>query len=374
MEELEMVPHARLCREVIGHEAASRLFLDAFNADKLHHAWMITGPRGIGKASLAYHMARFLLHHAPTEEAGGGLFGDTLEKTALTTLATDPESRTNQLINAGSHPDLLSIERGLDEKTGKRRKEIVIDEVRRLQGFFNTTSSDGGWRIAIIDSADEMNRNAANALLKVLEEPPRHALLFILAHAPGRLLPTIRSRCRQMRLKPLTDQAVAEILRRENPELPEEELAGYAVLSEGSPGYALNLVHQKGLELYSQILSLLSTLPEVNVPALHVLAGELAGRNNQDRFRLFGELLLRFMNRMTRHAALSAQEQVSSVHPVMTGELELMASLGQRIPLDQWGELWEKVSQLITRTDAVNLDRKLVVINIFSMISQTVKG
>ncbi|WP_417318214.1 DNA polymerase III subunit delta' [Emcibacter sp.] len=368
--DIEDVPPSRQCRKVVGHSHAQDLFLDAFTAGKLHHAWLITGPRGVGKASLAYTMARFLLHNPPVSNEGPGLFGDVLEPVCPESLETDPESPVNHRITAGSHPDLISIERSVDDKTGKKRNEILVNDVRRLQGFYNTTSGEGGWRVAIVDSADELNRNAANALLKILEEPPSNSILFVLAHAPGRLLPTIRSRCRQLRLMPLEFNEVSQVVGRQYPSLPAGEVQGCALLSEGSPGYAITLAEQKGLELYGQILSLMSLLPAMNIPALHALADDLAGAKNKDRFGLFTDLLTRFFNRLVRVNAGEGHE----IAEILDGELELMKSLGQRLPLDQWVELWEKGSHILARTDAVNLDRKQVVLNIFAMISQSLRA
>ncbi|WP_321391204.1 DNA polymerase III subunit delta' [Emcibacter sp.] len=368
--DIEDVPPSRQCKKVIGHRQAQDLFLEAFTAEKLHHAWLITGPRGVGKASLAFSMARFLLHNPPVSDDGPGLFGDVLDPVCPESLTTDPESPVNHRITAGSHPDLICIERSVDEKTGKKRNEILVNDVRRLQGFYNTTSGEGGWRVAIIDSADELNRNAANALLKILEEPPSNSILFVLAHAPGRLLPTIKSRCRQLRLKPLDYPEVLQVVSRQFPSLPAEEQQGCALLGDGSPGYAITLAEQKGLELYGQILTLMSLLPAMNVPALHALADDLAGAKNKDRFGLFTDLLTRFFNRLVRVNA----SPDAGVTEILTGELELMRSLGQRLPLDQWVELWEKGARILARTDAVNLDRKQVVLNIFSMISQSLRA
>lgn len=168
--------------------------MDAFNAEKIHHAWMVTGPKGIGKATLAFKMARFLLNNPPDDDQGPGLFGEVLEKVAMTSINTDIESQPNHLISAGSNPDLMVIEKTEDPKTGKMRSNILVDDVRKINNFFHKTSTAGGWRVAIVDTADEMNRNAANAILKILEEPPKNSILIILAHAPGKLLPTIKSR------------------------------------------------------------------------------------------------------------------------------------------------------------------------------------
>lgn len=350
-----------------GHETAEQMFLDAYNSDRLHHAWLITGQRGIGKASLAHKMARFLLHNSPVDDTGPGLFGDALAKADVTTLDTDPNSSINMIITAGSHGDLVIIERQPNEKTGKMKAEIVVDDVRKLQNFFAKTSLEGGWRIAIIDSADEMNRNAANALLKALEEPPRNALLILLAHAPGKLLPTITSRCRQLRLNPLRLETVSEILIKHYPDLGTDEINGYAILSDGSPGYAIKLVANEGLDLYIQLLEILASLPMLDVPLAHKLADSLATRKAEKKYVLFGELLTSFINRMIRHVAALENNETSPVKPSLTGELDLMAQLGQRLPLDQWADLWEKITHKMGR---INLDRKQVILNILTLINQ----
>jgi len=349
-----------------GHEGAEKAFLDAYNSDKMHHAWLVTGPKGIGKASLAFKIARFMLHNSPLSDEGPGLFGDILEKACPEDLNTDPESAVNKLISASSHGDLVIVERRTDEKTGKVKAEIVVDDVRKLQNFYNKTSVEGGWRIVIIDSADEMNRASANALLKMLEEPPKNSLLILLAHAPGKLLPTIKSRCRHMRLKPLDYGHVSHILSQQFPDLNADEIAGYATLCNGSPGYGANLVQHEGLALYKKLLELLYTMPSLDVPLAHKLADELAGKTAQEKYTLFGELLTHFINRMVRH--ISAGDQ-SDIRAVMTGELELMQMLGTRIPLDRWVDLWEKVSLKMGR---INLDRKQVVLNVLTTLNQAV--
>ncbi|MDG1708989.1 MAG: DNA polymerase III subunit delta', partial [Emcibacteraceae bacterium] len=277
--------------DLVGHEHAEQLFLDAFNAEKIHHAWMITGPKGIGKATLAYKMARFLLNNPPIDDQGPGLFGEALEKTAVSSLNTVKDSVANSLITAGSNADLMVIERTEDPKTGKMRNNILVDDVRKVNKFFQSTSADGGWRVAIVDTADEMNRNAANAILKILEEPPKNSILVILANAPGRLLPTIKSRCRMLPLSPLKSETVREILVKNFPEKEDNIIDGYVALSNGSPGYAISLIEHQGLKVYREILGLLSTMPNINVPLMHDFAGAITKQKAGDTFHLFSEML-----------------------------------------------------------------------------------
>ncbi len=167
----------------------SALAAAALRGGRPPHAWLITGPPGIGKATLAYRMARYLLRHGATAEGAADL-------------AVPRDDAVARQVEARAHPGLLVLKRGLNPRTGKPQTELPVDEIRRLAGFFGMTSGAGGWRVAIVDPADDMNENAANALLKQLEEPPQNAMLLLLSHRPGRLLPTIRSRCRRLELRP----------------------------------------------------------------------------------------------------------------------------------------------------------------------------
>ena len=192
------VPHPRDTDLLIGQEAAEQEFLTAFGSGRLHSAWMLTGPRGVGKATLAWRIARFLLADpGPAEE---GLFG---APPPPTTLDLDPEHPDARLVAAGAHPRLFVVRRQWDEKAKRLQTEITAEGIRKLKGFFQMSATDGGRRVVIIDSADEMNVTAANALLKELEEPPARTTLLLVTHQPSRLLPTIRSRCRVLRLRPL---------------------------------------------------------------------------------------------------------------------------------------------------------------------------
>lgn len=373
MEELETsLPRNTL--DLTGHEGAEQLFLDAFNAEKVHHAWMVTGPKGIGKATLAYKMARFLLNNPPDDDQGPGLFGDVLEKAALTSLDTDIESTANHLITAGSNPDLMVIERTEDPKTGKMRNNILVDDVRKVNKFFQSTSADGGWRVAIVDTADEMNRNAANAILKILEEPPKNSILIILAHAPGRLLPTIKSRCRMMPLSPLKSDTVKEILIKSFPDKEDNVIDGYVALSNGSPGYAISLIEHKGLKVYREILGLLSTMPDINVPLMHDFAGAITTQKSGDTFNLFSEMLSQFISRMIRHVSYLGTSHTHNIKEALTEEFKLMEEIGTIIPLDQWAELWEKISEKMMITDRLNMDRKQTVIDILNMINSALRA
>src|SRR5882724_716451 len=194
-DEAQAWPHPREADVLIGHEEAERALLGAYRGGRLPHAWLIGGPAGIGKATLAYRMARFVLANADPASAA---------VQAASSLAVDPSHPVARQVAARAHSDLLVLERTLTD-TGSLRSVITVDEVRRTVSFFGSTAGQGGWRVCVVDSADELQYpQASNALLKVLEEPPPGALFLVVSHAPGRLLPTIRSRTRRLDLRPLS--------------------------------------------------------------------------------------------------------------------------------------------------------------------------
>lgn len=355
-------PHPRANPHLVGHDAAEKLLAEAHASGRLAHAWLICGPRGIGKATLAYRFARYLLAkgRAGDADAGPGLFGDDLPATPPDSLHIDPENPTVQRVMAGGHADLVAVERRVDEKSGKRKTEIVIDDVRGIGSFMGMTSAEGGWRVAVIDAADEMNRNAANAVLKVLEEPPEGAVLLLVAHNPGRLLPTILSRCRRLVLRPLEDDQVADLAQRYDPELTPEEATELARLAEGSIGRALALAEEGGLDLYHQVADLLQTLPRLDVEKLHALGDKVARPGAEEAFRTVGDLLRWWVGRLVLFGARGGEGLRAS-----DTERALMGRLLQGAGLDHWLEVWEKINHLLARADAVNLDRKQVVLNAF---------
>jgi DNA polymerase-3 subunit delta' len=345
---------------LIGHEKAQAQFLDAFNAKRLHHAWLITGPRGIGKASLAYRIARFMLAHPPEAEAG--LFDEVFNEKPVN-LDLKPDDPVFHRVVSGGHSDLMTVERQIDEKTKKLRGEIVVDDIRQLSQFFQKTAGEGGWRVAIIDSADEMNRNAANALLKILEEPPANALILLVCNAPGRLLPTILSRCRKINLHPLENKEVFHILEQQFPALPRLERDAITRLSHGSPGRAVKLAEFRGLEVQQELISLLGDIPRLNVKRLYQFADRLAGREAEASFHLFGELLEDFIS-----AVVQLRAAGSSKYEFTAEEDQILQRLAGAISLDRWFELWEKTNDLMASSEAVNLDRRQIVLNIFHLL------
>lgn len=345
--------------DLVGHTGAERAFLDAWESGRLAHAWLIGGPRGIGKATLAYRIARFVLSGG----GQGGLFGGP------TSLALPDAHPVFRRVAANGHADLKIVQRGwADDKQTRLRGEIVVEDVRGVGGFLALTPAEGGWRVVVIDAADEMNRSSANAVLKVLEEPPRQALMLLVSHSPGRLLPTIRSRCRRLPLQPLTEPQVAELLRRYRDDLTDADVAALSRLAEGSIGKALALAEQGGLGLYREMIGLLQGVPKLDVGAVHAFADKVAKGGDADAFRTVSELLSWWLARLVRTGSIGGGAEI------VPGEAPVMARLLAAGSLDQWVEVWEKITHLFARTDAVNLDRKQVVLNAFMMVERQARS
>ncbi|CAM3293363.1 DNA polymerase III subunit delta' [Paracoccus nototheniae] len=341
-------PHPRHAPRVIGQGAAIAAFTEAARGGRLHHAWLLTGPRGVGKATLAWSIARWLL-------AGG----DSAD------LTVDPATPEARRISALSEPRLQLIRRPWDDKAGRLRAEITVDEIRRLLSFFHLSAAEGGRRVAIIDAADDMNTAAANALLKVLEEPPRDALILLIAHQPAGLLPTIRSRCRTLRLSPLAPRQMAGILA----DLGiDEDAEALAALSDGSVGEALRLAGQGGLDRYQDLVDLFATLPRMDRLAASRFAEAAAGRAGAggDPFDLTITVLDRFLTRMARAGLMGAP-----LPQAARGEGALMARLSpDDIAARLWAGAQARLSARARAGRAVNLDPAALVMDMVLELAQ----
>jgi DNA polymerase III subunit delta' len=310
----------------------------------MHHGWLIAGPQGIGKATLAYRFARAAL-------------ADPAERTP-STLAIAEDTRAARQVRALSHPGLLVIRRPWDEKAKRFAQSIPVDEVRKLRAFLSHSAARGAWRVVIVDDANELNVNAANALLKSLEEPPPRTVFLLIASAPGRLLPTIRSRCRTLTLQPLADEALRAAATQALAAV-EKDAPGAADwpklerLAEGSVGRLLGLWQAGGLELYERIATLTAGLPRVDWRVVHALSDELQPAAAQPRFELFFELLLAMLARLIR--AQSAGEGGRD-------EQELARRLIGEERLASFAGLWERIGRNKAETLALNLDRKALVL------------
>lgn len=352
-------PHPRFATRVFGHGAAEADLLDAVASDRLHHAWLLTGPKGIGKASFAWRAARFLLA-TPTSDPGPSLFGDA--PAAATSLDIDPDHPVARRIAALSDPRLYLLRRPYDEKTSRFKQDIPVDAARGLKRFFTMSAVDGGRRVVIVDAADEMNASAANALLKVLEEPPADTVILLVCHAPSKLLPTIRSRCRTLRMGPLSEPDLGDALAQAlGAPLPDAELASLNALAEGSVGQAITLRDAGGPEAYGSLLGLMDGLPRLDRPATLKLAESAAARGAEARFDLLLMLTETFLFRLARTGATG--------HPP-TGASPQEAALLQRLaPTAHAARGWATAqATLLAKARAgraVNLDPTALLLDMF---------
>lgn len=353
-ERLEGAPHPRDTARLIGQDAARQAFVDAFNTGRLHHAWMLTGPRGVGKATLAWQIARFLLATpAPDPDA---MFADPPPE-KLDIPADHPVALR---IASGGEGRIRNVTRTINPDTKKLRKEIVADDIRALNGFFQMSAPDGGYRVVIIDDADLMNTTAANALLKMLEEPPARALLILISHQPSGLLPTIRSRCRTLPLRTLDAGEVAEAMAQANVQAANTD--ALAALSGGSVGGAMRLSLLGGAGLYAELVSLLGTLPRMDRARALKLAELAAARGGEAKRDLLFTLVDLLLSRLARTGATGA----APVPQAAPGEAEIL----QRLSPDPhqariWADLAAQIGARARHGIAVNLDPAALVLDTF---------
>ncbi len=353
---IDGAPHPRETVQLFGQDRAVADFLEAYSSGRMHSGWLITGPRGVGKATLAWKIATFLLANP-----GAGLFGDP-------SLDVDPEHLDARLIQSGAHPRLAVIRRPLDEKTKQLKSEITVDAVRRLKTFFQMSAADGGRRVVIVDAADELNRNAANAILKELEEPPAQTTIMLIAHQPSRLLPTIRSRCRELRCQTLQPAVLGQAL--EQAGFSADGSESLATLAGGSAGDAIRLLNQDGLALYADIVKTIEGLPRVNRPAALRLADSCVGKAAATRFLLMLDLIDLFLSRAARAGLMG--EPTTQACP---GEARLLTRIA---PDDRaarrWAQLQQDLSNRSRHGRAVNLDPAALILDMIFKIEETAQG
>jgi DNA polymerase-3 subunit delta' len=366
LQEMEVLPeadrlegflHPRHTQNLFGHEAVERGLAEAFATGRMHHGWLVAGAEGIGKATLAYRLARYVLSEPHERDP----FAQSL--------ATAEDSPATRQVRALSHPGLLVLRRTYDTKAKRFTASISIDEVRRLRNFLGLRGADGAWRVVIVDTADDLNPNAANALLKSLEEPPARTLFLLLASEPGRLLPTIRSRCRTLDLAALASeplrQAVRQALTASTEEVTDSlpapsEWAILERLAEGSVRRLLGLRGGGGIALFKRLNDLVGALPKLDWTAVHALSDELGGTAAEQRFELFFELLLALLSRLIRARAGAPGSDPEDAK--LAGRLIPDGSLAT------WAELWETIVAEKADVMLLNLDRKSLIVGIFQRL------
>ncbi len=334
-------PHPRETTILFGHRDAEAALLNAYRSGRIPHAWLIGGAKGIGKATLAYRMARFVLAHRDP-------FAPHVQRAE--TLDVDPSDPVARHIAAGAHGGLLTLERTLNDK-GVMRTVITVDETRETISFFGSTAAAEGWRVCVVDTVDELNPSAANALLKILEEPPRQSLFLLVSHSPGRVLPTILSRCRRLALRPLsTPDVIKATAHAAGLAIGDPALIEAADAAEGSVARALTLLGGDAVKLHQRTAALLATLPRVDPRELHALGDALGG---SDRVAL--------------------ATFIDSVERWVSERLHADDANANLSRLARLAEVWEKISRAARDTAEYNLERKPLVFSVFGMLAEATR-
>lgn len=335
-----------LTPHVLGQDHAKTHFYQCVTAGRLGHGWLFTGPRGVGKMTFALLLARAVLNAGPPRNE--------------TQLAAGFQSESGHLVSRGVHPDLRVV--ALSEEEGAKHS-IDVEQIRELKAFFTRSAGRSQWRVAIIDSIDDMTRQAVNALLKLLEEPPDYCLILIINHNAGRVIDTIRSRCQRLSFIAPNQELAVDILSNLLPQSDAQTRAAAVYLAQGSIGRAVDMVHHGGLALFETIMSLLSSRGNQSISELHRFCESVSRRDQSEQFTLFVTLLRDWIYRLARH-----QSDHSGFQPLFANEQELADALTQQVEPDALYACWHKLGEISQETQTFNLDKKQAALSCFKAI------
>lgn len=344
--------------EVLGHDAIEQSLLSLYNNGKLPHALIFAGPMGVGKTTMAFRVARFLLKHGSEDSSQGGLFGDAPEQP--TNMHVSPDDPVAHKVASGGHPDLRTIERPMDERKGTRKNAVDVETARSIAPFLRMSASDGGWRVVIVDEADTMNYFAQNAILKILEEPPPKALLILICNRLGTMLPTIRSRCRTFNFAPLDKPTITSLLKRAVPSATSGEIALLTELSDGSMGRAMALQEEGGVNTLNSILDFMGGWPNWDWPKIHPWADNLS--RDDKGYKSFAALL-----EWTASEILRAKAAPNRPLPEIL-RIEAVERLQNHYSLEQMIDICEKLKTHFITIDNSNLDKRQGVLGAFAIL------
>lgn len=355
--------HPRLMKECFGHDEVENTLLEQIDADRLPHALIFAGPQGIGKATMAFRLARYLLKNGGESNADGGLFGDELPKENAENLFVDPDDPVFRQVASGGHADLMTIERLFDDKKNRYKGSVEVDEIRKITPFMRMTASQGGWRIVIVDDADTMNRNSQNAILKILEEPPEHALLILVCHRLGAMIPTIRSRCRVINFRPLEQETFTKIISRDYGTLPQSDLDVLYNIADGSVGQGIRIIEEGGLEAVEKVMGLLHSWPQWQWSQIHLLADAMGRPGQEDSLHAFQDVLMWVVNSLLRAKARNEA-------PKSPLNNEATQKLLAHYSLQDWIEIAGNLRAHFDTVHHANLDKRHAVLGAFSLFKE----
>lgn len=315
---------------LIGHALQLKHLESDFNSGRPAQSWLVTGARGIGKATCVYSIVRRVLALTSREQS----------------LPENVSERFIHRIGEGGHSDLKIVE-------VEDGKEITVDKIRNIKEFMHLTAAESAWRVAVIDGAEAMNASAANALLKLLEEPPAGVLLFLISHSPGRLLPTIRSRCRKLAFMAVSESDFSAVLRNSDLDIPPASIPALYAISRGSPGVAIKLHLAGGVELYEEMTAILKTYPDMPIPMQLRWAEKASSRQNKENWEA------------ARHIFMHVAHRLAMAGHFSDAETPLYSRLAAAMPLDYWAALWEKMGALLADNDILHFDQKQMALEFF---------
>lgn len=345
---------------LLDHSEVEQTLLDIVNSGSIPHAFIFSGLKGIGKSTMAFRLARFLLKNGISDPNQDSLFGDAPSEAV--SLDIDPADPVFSKVASGGHPDLLTIERPMDDKKGFKKNNLDVETARKVTPFLRMTSADGGWRVVIVDDADTMNRNAQNALLKILEEPPENTVLILISHRLGAMISTIRSRCRVVHFNPLQDENLQKLIQKE----VGDTVSAYdqkilTALSSGSIGICRKIVESGGLETAQTVLGILKQWPNFEMSQVHHLAdgaaraGQNEVMNNIERTFLF----------ITEQIAFAKAKGLQTL-PEPIDDAVFIKMLNER-SLEHWITRHSEIKDHFASALFSNLDKKIAVINAFNL-------
>jgi len=359
---IEEFTHPRATHiKLLGHEKAEADLLDLFNSGRMPHGLILNGAKGIGKATLAYKFTRFLLKHGATDKNQDSMFGESQSEPLSLDVPHDDPIFTR--VASGGHPDLLTIERLYDDGKNKTAATLAVAELRKVEPFLRMTSSNGGWRVVLIDDADTMNRNAQNALLKILEEPPKNTLIILITHRLGALIPTILSRARLMHINHLKPTTLTDLLSIKGNDIPPHNMEIITAMAEGSFGKTLDIIEEGGLDSYTQIIAILNEGQEIDWRSIHHISNQFAKAGSEQAYKNFTQTLLWIYKTL-----VFAKARGQSLSPAALNQSPLSYIL-KNSSLAQLLKICENLSSHFDMTARGNLDKKQAILGAFQIIT-----